>query len=290
MIRENTAYKKRVKALIVEGGAMRGVFSTGVLDLFLEKNFNPFDIYYGVSAGACNLASYLAKMDRRNINIYTDYSLRPDFISIRKFFGGGHFMDLDWLWNITINETRLNLKTIFSSGRKFIVGLTDLLNGKPVYTETDESNLEEILKATSALPFLYRGDLRFRDIPVADGGLSDPIPVEEAIKRGADNIMVIRSRPKSYEKKNSVFMKYLFHHFSRFPELEKLIESRIDKYNSSLEILRNPPENICITEVCPPQRFPVARLTRSRSHLYKGYEIGRQIGEPAIERWFSNGV
>ena len=96
-------------ALVVEGGALRGVFSTGLLDAFLEARFNPFDLFIGVSSGASNLAAYLAGMIGRNRNIYMDYSLRPDFISYPKFLRGGHLLDLDWLWDITIREVRLDL-------------------------------------------------------------------------------------------------------------------------------------------------------------------------------------
>lgn len=91
-------------ALVVEGGALRGVFSTGVLDGFLEAGFHPFDFFIGVSSGASNLAAYLAGMKGRNRKIYLDYSLRPEFISLARFLRGGHLMDLDWLWEITIRE------------------------------------------------------------------------------------------------------------------------------------------------------------------------------------------
>lgn len=70
-----------------------------VLDGFLEARFNLFDRYVGVSSGAGNLAAYLAEMPERNFKIYTDYSLRPEFISLKRFFRGGHLMDLDWLWD-----------------------------------------------------------------------------------------------------------------------------------------------------------------------------------------------
>ena len=95
--------------LLVEGGAMRGIFTTGVLDGFLEARFNPFDLFIGVSSGAANLAAYLAEMPKRNFRIYTDYSLRPEFISFKRFIRGGHLMDLDWLWEKTIAEIRLDL-------------------------------------------------------------------------------------------------------------------------------------------------------------------------------------
>lgn len=188
-------------ALIVEGGAMRGIFTTGVLDGFLEASFNPFDLFIGVSSGAGNLAAYLAEMPGRNFKIYTDYSLRPEFMNLKRFLRGGHLMDLDWLWRKTIAEIRLDLETIYARGKPFLVGLTDVETGRAVYHPTSACNLEAVLKASSALPIIYRGFPLIDGRPTMDGGIADPIPVHEALKRGARRIMVVRSRPKGYVKK-----------------------------------------------------------------------------------------
>ena len=72
------------KALVVEGGGMRGIFSAGVLDAFLEMEFDPFNLYIGVSAGACNLASHLGGQYQRNYKIYTHYCTRPEFMNLKK--------------------------------------------------------------------------------------------------------------------------------------------------------------------------------------------------------------
>ncbi|TFH42436.1 MAG: hypothetical protein E4G96_03460 [Chrysiogenales bacterium] len=98
----------------LEGGGMRGIFAAGVLHAFGLASFDPFDIYIGVSAGACNLASHLAVQNDRNFDIMLRYSSTRNFISIRRFIMGGHLMDLDWLWETTIREYRLDLATLFS--------------------------------------------------------------------------------------------------------------------------------------------------------------------------------
>ena len=116
---EKPANQSMATALVVEGGALRGVFSTGILDGFLESRFNPFDFYLGVSSGASNLAAYLAEMIGRNKRIYTDYSLRPEFIDPVRFLRGGHLMDLDWLWDTTIREIRLDLQRIYAKAETF---------------------------------------------------------------------------------------------------------------------------------------------------------------------------
>lgn len=182
-------------ALVVEGGGMRGVFSTGLLDGFLEQNFNPFQLCIGVSAGATSIAAYLAEMHGRNRKIYTKLSVGPEFISIARFLGGGHMMDLDWLWDLTISRMRLKLDKIYSRERKFLVGLTEVATGETVYKETSAGDLEHVLKASSALPLFYRSFPEVDGRPMTDGGVSVAIPVEEAVRMGARRVMVIRSRP-----------------------------------------------------------------------------------------------
>lgn len=216
-------------ALVVEGGAMRGIFSTGVLDAFLEKKFNPFDLCIGVSAGSTNLAAYLAEMYQRNYRIYIDYSIRREFINWFKFVKGGHLVDLDWLWDITIKEIRLDLDRIVNSKSKYIVGVTEVTEGKAIYLEPNKANLEELIKASSAIPLFYRNIISIMNIEVVDGGIADPIPVIEAYNRGANKIVVIRSRPFNYNMSNSNSLLNEIC-FRKKPGLLRALKNRADVY------------------------------------------------------------
>jgi len=276
---------RKGSALVVEGGALRGVFSTGLLDGFLEAGFNPFDFFIGVSSGASNLAAYLAEMRGRNRKIYLDYSLRPEFISLWRFVRGGHLMDLDWLWEITIREIRLDLPVIYSKGKPFIVVLSDAQTGKAVYRVTGAQDLEHLLKASSAMPILYRRFLEVDGRPAADGGLTDALPAGEAIRRGARRVMVIRSRPRGYLKRPGPSDIFLRRHLRRFPLLQAAVAARIQRYNESVALIRKPPEGVSIVEICPPDNFRVSRLSRDSRILREGYEQGRALAADAIARW-----
>ncbi len=276
---------RKGSALVVEGGALRGVFSTGLLDGFLEAGFNPFDFYIGVSSGASNLAAYLAEMRERNKKIYMDYSLRPEFISLARFLRGGHLMDLDWLWETTIREIRLDLPVIYSKGKPFIVVLTDVQRGKALYRVTGAQDLEHSLKASSAMPLLYR---RFPEIdgrPAADGGLTDALPVGEAIRRGARRVMVVRSRPRDYLKRPGPSDLFLRRNLRRYPLLREAVVTRVQRYNESVALIRKPPEGVSIVEICPPDSFRVSRLSRNGLILQEGYGQGRTLAAAAVARW-----
>jgi predicted patatin/cPLA2 family phospholipase len=278
-------YPSSNTALVVEGGALRGVFSTGLLDGLLEARFNPFDFYIGVSSGASNLAAYLAAMIGRNRKIYLDYSLRPDFINVARFLLGGHLIDLDWLWDITIREIRLDLATIYSGGKPFIVVLTDVQTGEALYKPTSAGNLEHVLKASSAMPLFYRDYPCVDDRPMTDGGVVDSLPAGEAIRRGARRIMVIRSRHRDYRKCNGPSELIMRWYVRRYPMLQKAMAKRAQRYNESVALIRTPPEGVSVIEICPPRNFRVSRLSQDRLVLEEGYEQGRALASKAIESW-----
>lgn len=272
-------------ALVVEGGAMRGVFSCGVLDHFLSVDFSPFDSFWGVSAGASNVAAYLAKMPGRNLKIYSDYSCRKEFFTPEKFIRGGDLLDIDWLWKITMQDLGIDLDTIEKDGRPFYLGLTNKGTGKSEYHLARSSTLVETMKASSALPIMYKPDIVINGQCYVDGGASDSIPVAEAIRRGAKKIMVLRSRPYSYKKSASKASLLLKHALRKSPALIGPMLNRSHQYNKTLELIRNPPLGVEIIEICPPESFKLKRLTRDPEPLIKGYELGIEIGKVALLRW-----
>ncbi len=273
------------RALIVEGGAMRGVFSCGILDHFLEQNFSPFDSFWGVSAGASNLAAYLAKMPGRNLKIYLDYSLRKEFIAPSRLFLGGDMMDLDWMWKITLAELGIDKQVLQADSRPFFLGVTRQDTGQAEYLTPSTEMLAETMKASSAVPILYRKGVELNGTRYVDGGVADAIPVEEAIKRGATKIMILRSRPASYRKSSAKFNSLTKRMLKETPALIEPMLTRDIRYNHALSIIDNPPEGVEIIQICPPETFKLKRLSRSQQPLRAAYELGIEAGKEAIARW-----
>lgn len=277
--------KVGTRALIVEGGAMRGVFSCGILDHFLAQNFSPFDSFWGVSAGASNLAAYLAKMPGRNLKIYLDYSLRKEFITPGRLILGGDMMDLDWMWKITLAELGIDKKVLQADSRPFFLGVTRQDTGQAEYLTPEVEMLAETMKASSAVPILYRKGVLLNGHRYVDGGVADAIPVAEAIKRGATKIMVLRSRPASYRKSKTKFNSITKRMLKDTPALIKPMLTRDLRYNQALSVINNPPEGVEIIQVCPPETFKLKRLSRSPEPLRAAYELGIEAGKEAITRW-----
>lgn len=272
-------------ALVVEGGAMRGIFAAGVLDAFMEQSFLPFDMLIGVSAGSINAAAYLANQHGRNYKVFTDYSLRPEYISWKKFLRGGHLMDLDWSWDITGRELPIKADSLFKRNIDFEIGITRNSDGSSRFIQATPENLSDVMKASCSVPLFYRNFLKVDGEIVADGGVSAPIPVERAIEKGATRIMVIRSRKSDYRMKNGNENKLSRFLFRKHPGLAKAIQKRPDTYNQTIELINHPPAGVEIIDICPADSFSTRRFTQDKEILDKDYKLGKEQGMEAIGRW-----
>jgi len=272
-------------ALVVEGGAMRSVFSAGLLDRFLQENFKPFDFYIGVSAGASNLAAYLSGEARKSLDIYLDFALRKEFISYRRFVGGGHLLDLDWIISATLSQSFLNIPAIYRQEKPFYVCVTEVASGGAHYVKTNPENLARVIKASTALPLIYRGFPEVDGRAMTDGGVADGIPIKEAIRLGAKRIMVVRSRLAGYQKRDTLAHRYIRWKLRGHAALVATMRERVKRHEQTVALLANPPPGVSIVDVFPPDQFVLGRFTRDRDRLLKGYEIGFETAMDAIARW-----
>ena len=141
------------------------------------------------------------------------------------------------------------------------------------------------MKASSALPVLYRNGVLLNGTRYVDGGVSDALPVAEAIKRGAKKIMVLRSQPSSYQKPKGKFSALTKRMLKETPGLIEPMLTREVRYNQTLALIDNPPSGVEIIQVCPPESFKLKRLSRSPVPLRQAYELGIEAGKEAIMRW-----
>jgi predicted patatin/cPLA2 family phospholipase len=272
------------KALVVEGGGMRGIFAAGVLDEFLQEKFNPFQLFIGVSAGAVSLASYLSGQYQRFYRLSSGPMKQKEFISLTRFLAGGHFMDLDWLWAYASTHDPLDAKTAACQrSREFLVGVTDVHTGDAVFIRPEASTLHNTLLASSALPIMYRGFVELEGRLVADGGVADPLPVKEAYLRGARDIVVIRTRPAN-RSKGWILDSLMATLFLRgYPALSSRIRGLHRVYKDAVRFIHNPPGDTKVFEITPPPQLRSARLRSDSGTLKADYELGRQAGRYFVE-------
>ncbi|MEZ9232440.1 patatin family protein [Vibrio amylolyticus] len=269
---------KTKKALIVEGGAMRGIFASGVLDAFMEEHFLPYDFAIGVSAGATNLIGYLGHAPKRSLNVITKLATDKQFYSPVRFAKGGNLVDVRWLWEQSNRDYALNWAQLFSAIPLY-AAVTNIDTGNADYYHVQPSNLGQVVEATTALPVAYKNTPCFSGRCYTDGGVSDSIPVQEAYRKGATDITVILSHPLSYQMspvKSPWMMKKLL---AKYPNVAQAMLQRSNNYNRSLEFIRNPPNGVTIRVIAPPEDFAVRRLTMNQKVLHAGYNMGIAAGK-----------
>ncbi|AIV07778.1 phospholipase [Vibrio harveyi] len=265
------------KAIVVEGGAMRGVFASGVLDAFLEQDYKPFDFAIGVSAGASNLIGYLTDYPHRSINVITKLATSKRFFDPTRFLKGGDLIDVKWLFEESNRLYPVDEAKLFE-GIPFLAATTNVNTGKADYYRVNRHNFHNAMEATTALPIAYKHTPCFSGGCYTDGGVADSIPVREAHRRGARDITVILSHPLAYEKKpvkTPWLMKKLF---AEHPQMAEAMLRRSKNYNESLDFIRNPPKDTHIRVIAPPDEFSVQRLSMRQSLLLEGYEMGLEAG------------
>ncbi len=276
-------------ALVVEGGGMRGMFTAGVLHAFGSAGFDPFDLYIGVSAGACNLASHLAGQHDRNYDINVNLSTTRDFINGWRFLRGGHFMDIDWLWDASMKEYPIDTAGMFArleqQGKTFIVVATSIESGKPMYLIPDKDTVADYIKVSSSVPFFYRTILTVNAERATDGGVADSIPVIEAFKRGATDITVLRTRPRDYVKKQSSGALFYPLIFRKQGMLAIALKNRPVTYMQAVEFIKNPPDGTRVHEIAPPKTLRISRATTDKDALKAAYRTGIEQGEKFIEAY-----
>lgn len=274
-------------ALVVEGGGMRGAFTCGVLDAFLQQNFNPFDLFVGVSSGSTNLANYLAKQHGRNIELYLDHSLRPEFIRYGRFFKGGDLLDMQWMWDTVEKENPLDQNTLFAQNPDFYMVLTHARSGHAEYLRAGKDNIIDGLRASSSIPYLTRKAVDIFGEPYFDGGVADALPVQWAAQQSnIKNLLVIRTRTQSYFKASSkadqFFAKYLMNQYAGFSDS---LKQRCQRYNATVDFMRQNNQQ-GILEVCPPDNKMLAGcLCKDKRKLQYTYEVGLDCGRKAIKDW-----
>ncbi|CAB1262251.1 patatin family protein [Clostridium sp. MT-14] len=262
--------------LVLEGGGMRGLYTAGVLDLFMEKNlYLPYII--GVSMGACNACSYLSRQKGRNKRININYVDDPRYLSCRNLIFEKGIFGADFIFNEIPNKLEIfDVDTFNKSKEKFIVGTTDCDTGKPVYFEKNkcqDGDIFDAVRASSSLPFMA-SIVKFKGLNLLDGGISDPIPIEKSIKDGNKKNIIILTRNRDYVKK-PFKMKFLARRlYSNYSGLVEAMINRHRKYNHTLRYIEKLRREGSVFVIRPKQPLKVKRIEKNKHKLTELYNQG----------------
>ncbi|MFE8702020.1 patatin family protein [Cytobacillus sp. FJAT-54145] len=263
--------------LVLEGGGMRGVYTAGVLEYFLEKEiFFPYVI--GVSAGACNAASYLSKQKGRNKTVNIDYIKDRRYLSWNNYFKRRELFGMDFIFDeIPHKLVPYDYHAFYSNPTEFVIGTTDCLTGEPIYfgKKDYEKDVLTVLKASSSLPFVA-SEIKFKDRILLDGGISDSIPIKKAEKDGFKKNIVILTRNVGYTKQPSKFHFFVKKKYPHYPKLQEAMINRYQKYNDTISYLEREEQKGNVMIIRPQHPVEVGRMERNPIKLERLYQQGYQ--------------
>ncbi len=276
-------------ALIVEGGGSRGVFCAGVLDALGAGAAVHFDVALGSSAGAVVLAAYLYGEHGHGARAFTEFMLRPGVVDRRRFLRGGPLFDLDRLWDDVRREQPFDHDLIETHPTDMRVVVTDLQTGEAHHLSPTGEQTWPLLKASCALPLLYGKAVAVAGREYIDGGYSDPLPVHQAQSMGAEAFLVIRTRPSraggtsnpaAWGERELVKWRLRQHR-----DLARGLSTVGERYASSLDFTRNPPEGVFVLEVAPTRPLATSRAIDNPEAMRRDYELGLHAGRSAAALW-----
>lgn len=263
--------------LVLEGGGLRGVFTCGVLDCFMDHGIRfPFTV--GVSAGACNGLSYMSGQRGRAKASNIDLMDKHHYIGFRYLLTQRCIMDFKLLFeDFPERIIPYDYEAYFSNPDRFVMVTTNCLTGKAEYFEekSSSSRVMDIVRASSSLPFV--SPVTYVDgVPMLDGGIADSIPVEYALNQGYERLIVVLTRNKGYRKKTSR-MRAAKVLYRKYPNLQKALAERNSVYNRTMDLIERLEEEGRITVIRPLRPVDVGRMEKDTAKLTALYQEGYEI-------------
>lgn len=276
--------------LILEGGGMRGVYTAGVLEYFLEQELHVPHVT-GVSAGASIGASYVSRQRGRNAKITIGYIDHPRYIGIGNWFRERSLFGMNFVFDELPNKlVPLDYETLLAPGQQFWIGATDCQSGQARFFHKNETDdLLRIVRASSSLPFVSP-IVEIGQTPYLDGGVSEPIPLVKSEQDGNERHIIILTREASYRKSPARMTWLTRRYFRRYPKLVETMLRRHSHYNATLERIAAM-ERAGTAFVFRPEQAPmVGRMEKDKRKLnafyQEGYETARRrFGE--LTAWLS---
>ena len=276
----------RKTALVLEGGGMRGVFTSGVLDAFMKHNLT-FPYIVAVSAGACNGMSYVSHQPRRARISNIDYLARYKYIGLRHLVTQGCIFDRELLYDKFPNQyLPFDFDTFFSSPMTFEMVTTNCLTGQPMYlTERhDRQRALDIVRASSSLPYVSK-IVDVDGIPMLDGGIVDSIPLQHAIDMGHPTNVLVLTRNRGY-RNTGKDMKIPRFIYRKYPRLRVALSRRLAAYNAQLEYVERMEDEGRVICIRPERPMEVDRIEKDIAKLERLYEEGFALGERFCEKYW----
>lgn len=259
--------------LVLEGGAMRGMYTAAILDCFLDKKIK-IDGIIGVSAGALFGVNYCSNQKGRALRYNKKYIKDPRYTSIRSLLSTGNIVNNEFAYHeVPFKLDVFDEEAYSKSKTDFYAVITNIKTGQPEYKKIINASIQiDELRASGSMPFVSK-PVKIGDDLYLDGALSDSIPLLKCEEMGYDKIIVVLTRPLEYrKKKNNQLITKMFYH--RYPKLVEAINTRYIKYNKTLDIIIDKENKKEIFVFRPSIDLKLKRIEKNPEKLQEMYDLG----------------
>lgn len=269
--------------LVLEGGAMRGMFSAGVLDIFLDEQLH-FDGIIGVSAGALFGVNLLSKQRGRALRYNLRFLNDPRYMGWRSLLTSGDIVNKNFAYyQVPFQYDPFDNETFKQSPSDFYATVTNLETGLAEYLKIDDVFAQmEALRASASMPFVSK-IVEVDGQKYLDGAIADSIPVRQAQAMGFDKIVVVLTRPQDYRKSPSpaIFSKL---RYASYPKFAQAVQNRYACYNAQVEEIRQLEREGKIFVIRPSQDLAIKRIEKDPQKVQAMYDLGVRDAQQSLER------
>ena len=271
------------KGLILEGGAMRGMFTSGVLDVLMENGIE-FDGAIGVSAGAtfgCNIKS---RQQGRAIRYNKRFSHDWRYCSLRSLLTTGDLYGADFCYNVLPHQLDIfDLDTYRRNPMEFWVVASDCETGKPIYKRLDTCDDRDLtwMRASASMPLASR-IVDIDGYHLLDGGITDSIPLAYFESIGYNRNIVVLTQPENYRKKPNRLIWLMRLALRSYPMIISALRDRHIEYNRTTETIRQRAAQGDVLVICPETPLNISRTSKNPDEMQRVYDEGRRVATAQI--------
>lgn len=280
-----------MNGLVLEGGAMRGLFTAGVLDVFMENGIK-FDNVIGVSAGACFGCNYVSGQVGRTIRYNMKYAGDKRYCSVSSLIRTGDIFGGEFCYHTLPTELdKFDEAAFIDSGIPFYMVVTDIETGEAGYHRMRDASYEELewMRASSSMP-LVSNIVEIGGGKYLDGGMTDAIPLKASEALGCDKNVTVLTKPRGYRKSHEKTMPLIRLKYREYPNLIRAMDIRHITYNEQLDHVLAQEKAGTNFVICPKSPLPLGHICHDPLVMREAYEIGRNEANelmPALERFLA---
>ena len=259
-------------ALVIEGGAMRGLYSAGVLDVFMQNNISA-DAVYGVSAGALFGLNYKSRQIGRALRYNLKYAHEKNYMGLYSLITTGNVMNKDFCFKKLVYELdKLDFETYKNNPIDFYAVVTNLETGQPEYIKIDDAQKDmEYFRASGSMPFVSK-PVEINGNLYLDGAIGDAVPFKKALETNYEKIIVILTRPFGYRKGVSHLPYKLI--YGKFPNFVETANNSCKKYNETMNLIEKYESEDKIIVLRPSKLIKMKRVEKDKTKLQNIYDLG----------------